>query len=73
MKYLHGEVHKLGYRIVYADVNIMYEAGNHPLDSAATCEPRRGLSTRKLMDFCNQTGEEIAKELKTVYVGILED
>lgn len=70
--YIHGEVHRYGYRIIdNVTGDVIYEAGNHPCDSYQVIrDTRRGLSTSKLIEYCNQTGEEIAAELGKLYVGI---
>ena len=70
--YIHGEVHKFGYKIIDNRTgDIIYQAGNSPYDSQQVIHDiRRGLSTSKLIEYCNQTGNEIAGEQDKLYVGI---
>ena len=64
-----GSVDKRGYSIVTDGGDELYSAGNHPYDSKQGAPDDMALSLETLLDFCIQTGEEIAKERGDTFVG----
>jgi len=64
-----GHVDKHGYFIVDDEGNELYCAGNHPYDSQQGASEDIALSVETLLDFCIQTGEEMAQERGDVFVG----
>ena len=69
-----GYYNELGYRIckmvdgrVVAEV---YSAGNSPADSQQTVPVRHGVGLRKIKEWAEQTGREIAEEAESAFFGI---
>ena len=69
-----GYYNELGYRIckmvdgrVVAEV---YSAGNSPADSQQTVPARHGVGLRKIKEWAEQTGKEIAEEAESAFFGI---
>ena len=62
-----GEVHPWGYEILDAEGSVIYRAGNCPWDSRGYSP--FGLPLATLREYCNKTGEEIAEETGTRYIG----
>ena len=70
--YIHGEVNKYGYRIIDNTTgDIIYQAGNNPRESSSVILSG-GLPIHKLIEYCHQTGNEIAAEEGKLWVGIEE-
>jgi hypothetical protein len=69
-----GYYNELGYRIckmvdgrVVAEV---YSAGNSPADSQQTVPARHGVGLKKIKEWTEQTGREIAEEAESAFFGI---
>lgn len=69
-----GYYNELGYRIckmvdgqVVAEV---YSAGNSPADSQQTVPARHGVGLKKIKEWTEQTGREIADEAESAFFGI---
>jgi hypothetical protein len=69
-----GYYNELGYRIckmvdgrVVAEV---YSAGNSPADSQQTVPARHGVGLKKIKEWAEQTGREIADEAESAFFGI---
>jgi hypothetical protein len=59
-----------GYRIEdNLDGEILYEAGNNPLESSSHVDRVDGLPLKTIKKYCRGTGFEIAEELKAEFLG----
>ena len=59
-----------GYRIEdNLDGEVLYEAGNNPLESSSHIDHADGLPIEKIIEYCILTGQEMAAELKAEFRG----
>lgn len=59
-----------GYRIEdNLDGEILYEAGNNPLESSSHVDRSDGLPIKTIREYCEQTGREMSVELKAEFLG----
>ena len=59
-----------GYRIEdNLDGEVLYEAGNNPLESTSHVDHADGLPIETIQEYCVLTGQEVAKELKAEFMG----
>jgi len=59
-----------GYRIEdNLDGEILYEAGNNPLESSSHVDRADGLPIETIREYCERTGKEMATELKAEFLG----
>jgi hypothetical protein len=69
-----GYYNELGYRICKMSngriVDEVYSAGNSPADSQQTVPARHGVGLRKIKEWAEQTGREIADEAESAFFGI---
>ena len=56
-----------GYRIEKNDGEVLYEAGNNFFESSSHIE--NGLPLITIKEYCEQTGREMAAELKAEFLG----
>ncbi len=68
-KKLHGLYYRSGYEIRDQEGKVVYSAKNHPLDSQAAAPKGEGLSLTTLEEFCNQTGEALARDMSATWRG----
>ena len=62
MKTLSGNYNRDGYTITDETGEIVYEAGNNPLESSSRVRHDEGLDLRTIRRYCIQTGREMAAE-----------
>jgi hypothetical protein len=66
-----GYYNKYGYRIQVIDGDELYVAGNNKYDSTQGAESLEdAIPLDKLKEYCEQSGNEIAKERNAIFVGI---
>jgi hypothetical protein len=59
-----------GYRIEdNLDGEVLYEAGNNPLESSSHVDRADGLPLHTIKEYCERTGREMAEELSAAFVG----
>ena len=60
-----------GYRIEdNLDGEVLYEAGNNPLESSSHVDRADGLPIEKIIEYCVLTGQEMSRELKAGFKGV---
>jgi hypothetical protein len=53
--------------------NVLYEAGNNPLESSSYVAWDEGLPIETIKQFCEVTGKEMEKELNAEFIGMEEE
>ena len=65
-----GFYDKFGYTIEDESTGeVLYTAGNNPLESSSIVSPEKGLTISMIKKYCRQSGKEIAKENKGEFIG----
>lgn len=61
-KRIYAEYNELKYEIFDQDGQVLYQAGNSPLDSQTYLSKEDGVGLETMKKYAIQTGKEIAKE-----------
>lgn len=65
-----GYYNRHGYRIEdNLDGEILYEAGNNPLESTSHVDPADGLNLKTIRSYCDRTGKAMSREHVADYIG----
>lgn len=65
-----GTFNEFGYQIEDVDGNVIYTAGNNPRESSSVVSLEHALDITEIMQFCRETGEDMAQDLDATFVGI---
>lgn len=69
----YGEIAFPYYRIINMDTGQeVYWAGNNPRDSKQTTSKESGLDLDTMIQYCNQTGKELAEDDDAIWLGLNE-
>lgn len=59
-----------GYQIEnHRECEILYQAGNNPLESSSYVPVNEGLPIKTIREYCERTGKEMAKENNAYWLG----